>query len=574
MTGQRSASLLLVLLLGAAITASPPGEECPPASPYPLHPMAAPPPIVASPRQPFQRPPSADTLVPSVSIRVRVPSEAAAGKELTYKIIAENSSQASAHHVTVRVTIPGSAARLVRASPAPTETSPVFVWKLDTLAPRARREITLIVLPTGDEEVSCCARVQFEHGQCVRTGVGKGAAAPPPTESTPPSPPLTRTPPLNPVPPPSKAPPVEKKSSEPEPVAELEVRKSGPTEGAQFDILAYRLEVRNVGRANARKVLLRERLAKGIELTESHPNETSKSPLTWELGDIAPGGSRVVRYKLIPDKTGSLTSTVSVEAEGVAKREVQHTVRVGQPALAVTMTGPKSRGVGRDTTYHLTVTNTGDMAATNVQLHDELTADLQFVRASASGQLTGSQVAWNLGTIAAGARRTVQLVLRARRAGTLRNVCTATADRGLKEQGKAETVFTPPAGLAVEIDPERDVVEMDKPFQIIVRAYNAGRLNESNVAAKVTLPDGLRLLDVPGHKGHELKGATLTLPKRPLAAGKDAQVILSVQGEKAGPMKLAVELTSDAVTPDKAVKADATITVLPAPTTSRKTSSW
>ncbi|MFO0843413.1 MAG: hypothetical protein U0797_13605 [Gemmataceae bacterium] len=569
MTGPRSASLLLVLTLGAAIAGSPPVEECaPPAPPGPLRPTAAPPP--PGPRQPAPRPlPAGDFPPPSVSVRVRVPAEAAPGQELTYKILVDNPSRASAHHVTVRVNIPNTAARFVRATPEPAEVSPVFVWKLGTLAPLARREISLVMLPTGDEEVSCCARVQFEHGQCVRTRVGKGAPAASPRETKPS--PITRTPPLTPVPTPPKAPPAEKQPqaemshTEPAPPAELEVRKTGPTEAARYDMVAYKLEVRNLGRGTARNVVVRDALPKGIGLSESKPAEASQNPLTWNLGDLSPGGSKVVQYKVIPDVPGQLKSTVTVEAEGVARREAQHTLFVGQPALAVTATGPKARGPGRDTTYHITVSNPGDLAATNVQLVDDLTADMEFIRASAGGAPKGNQVRWSLGTLAPGARRTVQVTLRARRAGTFKNVCTATADRGLTEQGGAGTKFEAPHGLAVEIDPERDSVEVGRTLDVVVRVHNPGRANETNVVASIALPEGLALVDVPGVTGHTVKGSKVELPRKALAGGEESYVTLRFQGQKAGPAKVAAEVQSDAQKGDRAARADETIAVLPAP---------
>src|SRR5947209_5271854 len=116
-----------------------PPARLPPGPPARLPPGPAPAP--ADPR-------AADPPVPTVSVRVRVPAEAVPGEELTYRITVTNCSRAAAHHVTVRNPLPGGV-RFVRATPEPTEMSPVLLWKLGTLAPCARKEITLIVNPTG-----------------------------------------------------------------------------------------------------------------------------------------------------------------------------------------------------------------------------------------------------------------------------------------------------------------------------------------------------------------------------------------------------------------------------------------
>ncbi len=569
----RIGRLLLIWWSVAAVAASSPIDPCPVPVPVgPVQPIALPTPGTTIPVAPPPRTSGpTETPVPSVAVRVRVPAEVAPGKELTYKIIAENCSKASAHHVTVRVTIPGSAARYVRATPEPNELAPVIVWKLGTLAPCQKRELTLVMLPTGDEEVSCCARVQFEHGQCVRTRIGKTAPAPMPPATKPATPPSTppvhpsppRTPPLVPVPDKPKA-PATKEEPPPSREPQLQVRKLGPTEGAKYDILSFTLEVRNLGQATARSVIVRDQLPKGITLAESKPPETSQNPLTWNLGDLAPGATKTIQYKLIPDEVGSLSSVASVEAEGVPRKEVQHSVRVGQPALAVSIAGPVTRGVGREATYHLTVTNTGDLDATNVQLMDELKPDIHFVRASDAGRLTGEVVRWNLGTLAPGARRSVQLVVKSKRAGLFRQVCTATADRGLTEQAKVETTFVRLTGVAVEIDSDRAVQEVGKPIRCVVRVVNASNRNETNVLLKVRLGEELKLVEVPGLTGHEIKGSTILFPRRALLqAGEEAQVVLIVQGDKAGPTKLVVEVASEAIAPDKAIQVEEVVTILP-----------
>src|SRR5262249_42738507 len=133
----------------------------------------APPRVAVTPGFPEVRrgePPDPPT--PVVTLRVRVPAEAAPGEELTYRLFVENTSRAPAHHVAVKNPLP-SHARFVRAAPEPTAMAPALLWQLGTLAPGGRKEITLVVVPTGDGDVSSTARVQFEHGQTLTTRVSK-----------------------------------------------------------------------------------------------------------------------------------------------------------------------------------------------------------------------------------------------------------------------------------------------------------------------------------------------------------------------------------------------------------------
>src|SRR5262249_44889813 len=157
--------------------------------------------------------------------------------------------------------------------------------------------ITLIVIPAGPEEVSCCARVQFEHGQCVRTRVS-GSAGPP----APPPGPRGGAPPPRPP-----APEREREAPPPAPRPVLRIRKVGPPEVARYDIFNYKIEVRNVGRAAARGVVVRDTLPKGITFLNSKPAEESSSPLVWKLGELAPGKTQAIDCQVVAKENGTLT---------------------------------------------------------------------------------------------------------------------------------------------------------------------------------------------------------------------------------------------------------------------------
>src|SRR5262249_52710238 len=184
---------------------------------------------------------------------------------------------------------------------------------------------------------------------------------------------------------------------------------------------------------------------------------------------LAAGRSRVVEYQAVAKETGRLTGLAVVEAAGDLRREATHTVKVGQPALAVVKAGPGQRLVGRAATYQITVRNPGDLPATNVQLTDELPAEIAFVSATAGGRLDGEQVRWDLGTIQPGAKKAVLLVVKAKQAGLFKNVCTASGDRGLVEQGKTQTRFDEPEGLAVEVDKTADPLEAGREAGFVLR---------------------------------------------------------------------------------------------------------
>ena len=414
-----------------------------------------------------------------------------------------------------------------------------------------KRTITLVVVPDGTRDLSCCARVQFEHGQCVVTRLRRSA---PPAPGPAPAPP----PPIPPAPP---APAV------------LQLRLEGPTLAPRYDILRFKLTVVNAGRGAARRVVVENVLPSGLDFLTSVPSIPGDNPLVWTVGDLLPGATKTLEYQVAAKEVGSLRTRAVVRAEGGLKREVFHVLRVEQPSMAVVKTGPKRRLVGRPATYVLTVSNPGPFPLTHVELTDDLPlhdsagkpSGLEFVSASDGGRLQGNKVVWDLGTLAVGEQRVMQLTIRSRRAGNFNNVCIATAERGLTEQGHTRTVFEDRAGLAVEIDKDRDPLPLGQEALITLRLYNGGKVGETNLTVVATLPDGLQLLQIKEPPGAATVGAKITFPKaRDFRAGEERIAVLRVRAVKTGVQRLQVEAATDAAGPGKPIRAEETLTVVPA----------
>ena len=178
-----------------------------------------------------------DPPAPVVSIKVRVPARAAADVELEYRLCVENHGKAPAHHVVVRNPLPVNAT-FVRADPPPTASDPILEWRLGTLEGCARREIVLVLKPTGTGDVKNCARVQFEHGECVVTKIG----APPPLPA------LGQ--------------------------GRLQVRKTGPAQAILHNPIGFQLVVTNAGTAAVQGVELTDTMPDGMEDASKRPKIT------------------------------------------------------------------------------------------------------------------------------------------------------------------------------------------------------------------------------------------------------------------------------------------------------------
>ena len=98
------------------------------------------------------------------------------------------------------------------------------------------------------------------------------------------------------------------------------------------------------------------------------------------------------------------------------------TVRVRSYDLSVKKTADKSRAdLGETVTYTITVRNSGDGAATNVQVFDNLPRELEFISASDNGALDGAKVTWIIKKIFGGQAYSLKLFVRIRDDINLKN---------------------------------------------------------------------------------------------------------------------------------------------------------
>jgi uncharacterized repeat protein (TIGR01451 family) len=451
-------------------------------------------------------PAPADPPVPVVAIHVRVPASAPSGQELEYRVVVENTGQGDAHHVLVRNPLPANA-RFVRATPAPTSRDPELRWDLGTLRGGASREIVLVLAPTGTGDVRNCARVQFEHGQCVTTKINRPAIA---------------------------------------------LRKTGPSQAVLYDMLTYKLEVTNSGETPLNDVVVTDTLPEGLE------HSSGKNPLTWQVGTLEPGRSRVIEYQAVAKAAGRLCNRALATAAGGLRDEAESCTTVGEPKLSLHKTGPTQQYTNLAADYQITVSNPGTAPTNNVILADPIPAGATFVSATASGRLVGDQVQWTIGTLPPKSSRTVDVRLKVRAAGRLCNRASATADRELTAQAEACTDFLGISALLVELADTDDPVEVGSQTSYIVTIRNLGTTAVTHVRVEATVPEQMAVTRAVGPADNRKEGRRLLYEPLTLAAGGEVKYRIDVKALRPGDVRFKVDVTADQLTAGKVHEEEST----------------
>jgi uncharacterized repeat protein (TIGR01451 family) len=460
----------------------------------------------------------ADPPAPTVTLKIRVPAKVPLGQEIEYRIYAENTSAAPAHHVAVRSPLPGNT-RYVKSTPEPTHRDPELQWQLDTLEAGAKREIVLVLSAVDSTEVNVCARVQFEHGQCVRTTIAR------PT---------------------------------------LTIHKEGPTQAKLNESVNFKLTVTNTSNVEAGNVLVTDVLPAGLE------HSSGKNRLNWIIGKVAPRESKSVEYQVIAKATGRLCNKAIATADGGIREEAGSCVTVIEAKLRLKVLGPARRYLNLPARYEITVTNDGSAELNEVQVTGSLPAQVSFLSASDAGRSGDNQVKWTVASLPPAASRTVELILSAQSPGRLCTNVVATAEYGLSERAEACTEFAGVPALSLNVEDSDDPVEVGGVTTYTITVRNPGSTAATNVRVTAQIPVQMELTRAAGMSDHRRDGPKVAFNPITLEAGSEGRFQIEVKAARPGDVRFKVELTADQLTGGPVQQEESTTIYAASPTSRTK----
>ena len=272
------------------------------------------------------------------------------------------------------------------------------------------------------------------------------------------------------------------------------------------DSIDYTITVNNIGKADAKHVVVVDRLDKGLKYVSSSHNgvyDAATHTVTWVV-DIGAGSSLDLTVTASAEEYGVLTNIVSVGDKSAS-------VDVNVPEIIPNKTADiENPNFGDNVTYTVTVTNDGNADAKAVVVRDVLGKDLKFV--SATGTYTFDEVTntitWTV-DVDAGKTETFTVVATVINYGNVTNSLVV----GNKTFNKNVTV--------PEITPDKTVDNENPNFgdnlTYTVTVKNEGNGNATDVIIVDTLGKGLEYVSSTGN--YDNKTNTITW-KVNLASGE------------------------------------------------------
>jgi uncharacterized repeat protein (TIGR01451 family) len=440
-----------------------------------------------------------DWQAPAVSLTKTGPASVGVNQDIPYTITVTNTGRVESRSMTVRDSLPEGIA-YIRSQPPAIVEGRQLTWTLGLLPPGQAHTIQLVLRAPRVGQVVNCANVVTEEGlraeNCFTTDITSPG---------------------------------------------LRVSLAGPATGSVGAPVTYQITISNPGTGPATNVVLSSAFDPALE------HETKANPVELKLGTLGPNESKTVPLTLIARQVGVAVNRVTAVADSGLTDRAEHPVTIQRPQVAINLSGPRRKFVGKTAEWEIRVTNTGDVPLTNLTVRDRLPPELTFVSATEGGQLVGGEVEWRIADLAPRGEKVLGLTTRADRiAREAVNVAVVTAASGLSAESRAALEILGIPAYRLQVTANGDPVEIGRRMSYEITVTNTGSLPANQVEIKAIVPPELKVTQVKGPSKETVQGQTVTFaPVDGVQPNQTLTYVIEVEGLKPGDVRFRAELRGE-----------------------------
>lgn len=424
-----------------------------------------------------------------------MPREVQIDSQFTYSIKVTNLTHLPLNDIVVNEDLPSNF-RFASAYPVARKEANKLMWTLDSLGPKASKQIDVTGTATDRESLRHCTTVT----QLSRSYADVDVVQP-----------------------------------------KLELTVNAPAEVLLCDPIPLEFTVANTGSGIARNVKIVYVLPTGLETLDG------KKELVFDAQTLSTGQSRQFSTRVQATKTGVFVNkALAGSASGLRSESAAIVTTVRQPKLTIVNTGPKRQYLGRSVAYEVVVTNKGDGVARDTVVEHNIPLGASSVEATAGARLSGSKVVWELGTLAPDASKQMRVSYTPIDVGAIMNTATASAYCAEGVTASVETAITGIPAVRLEVVDVDDPLEVGASTTYVITATNEGTAPDTNIRITCDLEDRLQYVSAVGATSGSRVGNTVTfLPLQSLAPKAHAAWRVVVTGVKPGEVRFKVTMSSD-----------------------------
>jgi uncharacterized repeat protein (TIGR01451 family) len=317
--------------------------------------------------------------------------------------------------------------------------------------------------------------------------------------------------------------------------AGIALTKSEPADGTVCDPIPVTLVVKNTGSSALSGVQVADSLPAGM-------TSDGKSSLNYNVGNLAPGESKEIKYNAAVSGTGKYENNAKATAAEGVSATASATTTVHQPVLTIACKADETQVMTRPFDVCYTVSNTGDAPAAGSTLVVNVPSGLSARSATGNGSISGSTITYDLGTIAPGGSEKVCATFVSGTSGTFAFAGAAKGACAAPVSSSCETRVTGIPAILLEKADDPDPVAIGETTTYTVKVTNQGSADDHNVEVVVTIAPELAPVSGDG----TIDGQTVTMPVVPTLAPKQAVTYRIVaKGVSAGDGHTLFKLNSD-----------------------------
>jgi uncharacterized repeat protein (TIGR01451 family) len=361
----------------------------------------------------------------------------------------------------------------------------------------------------------------------------------------------------------------------------LELEKEASASAYAGDEIAYLLRLTNHGPGLARFVEVRDPLpahtgyVPDVSPTTYHYGTLEGQEVVWRLNELGPGQSTELRWRAqvdvdVPPAVESIPNlalATSLDTPDPITATAQTLLL--DPRLELSKTCPDFAQAGDAVTYQLHIGNGGTGTVRDALLREPLPGGMAYVPGSASGggRLVGTELVWELGTLAAGAELDLAFALQTAPGLDADSVASTTALYSADEvliQRSCQTALAIPT-LAITKTALAQALANDV-IEYVIAVENTGPVVAHNAILVDTLPSGADYVPGTASNGGQVGDGIITWLLGDVAPGRQVERRLQVQVHAPQGVDDARIYNEAVATADRAVPVrDQAITLVPRP---------
>ncbi|MBB64299.1 MAG: hypothetical protein CMO81_04475 [Waddliaceae bacterium] len=301
----------------------------------------------------------------------------------------------------------------------------------------------------------------------------------------------------------------------------------------------YQAIVRNEGKVKARGLVVRN------HLPEEFIHETGRKELIFDLGDLAPGEAKDVKFTLKAVASGNPCQELSLSSAnaGSTTRTLKTQVQLGM--LTVERDAPEEQMVGKPVQYGFTVTNTGDVDLTGLSIQDLLPAGTKLISAE-EAEVSDGSMKWHLDRLRVGESAQFRFSATSEEVGNqLQELQIKTAE-GIEKAFAFETLWKGHPALVIEAIDTHDPLLIGTTTLYKVRVANKGTAKDTNVRIIADFSPHIMPLSAAGATSSTVSGQTVTFsPLEVLEAKQVLEYSIQAQAQDLGDGRIRIRMESD-----------------------------